>query len=72
MTDEPKIEREVRIKRVRTSISVPEDVDEWVRWKARSEGVPISYVYALAVSRWAGSTADMTALGEADDAPEGD
>lgn len=61
MADAPKIVQEVRIPRIRTSISVPEDVDVWVRWKAAEEGVPISYVYALAVSRWADQESDAMA-----------
>jgi hypothetical protein len=50
MSDEPQIHREYRIRRVRTSISIPEDVDAWVKWRAKSEGIPASSVYVDAVN----------------------
>lgn len=57
MTNEPKIRDEVRIERLRTSISVPQDVDAWVRWYANEKGMSISSVYATAIKQLASASA---------------
>lgn len=63
MGEAPQIRREYRVRRIRTSISVPEDVDAWVRWKAAKDGVPISSVYAQAVTNWSIDSAIESAFG---------
>lgn len=61
VTDVPQIQEEVRIARIRTSISVPEDVDAWVRWLADREGTSFSTVYVTAIRRWAVDVEKMLA-----------
>jgi len=52
---EPVIETERRVRRVRLSISVPEDVASWARWKADQDGTNVSKVVVDAVTTYARS-----------------
>lgn len=49
----PLVRDERRIPRVRTSVSLPEDVVQWLKWRANSSGHTVSGVIADAVRRLA-------------------
>lgn len=62
MAEAPVIRPQVRVKHARTSITVPHDVDEWVRWRSATAHVSMSSVYAEAVRIYADLVAKEDAL----------